>query len=178
MDNGKNLKLEKKEKRKMNLKRLNLTVLLVTILVLVPTIQIVYASPLSTFYLSGGVYPQGFYTVWNEGSTYYAKNRYGFLEFSGTNASQVVNSCIDAFRSDEAPYGYIAGIIHFANGKYVFTHPIVIDRPNVIIEGEGRATEFRPSGNVESLIHIYTPTDSASNTHAIVIRNLIFYNPS
>jgi len=94
MDNRKNLKLEKKEKRKMNLKKLNLTVLLVSIIVLVPTIQIVYASPLSTFYLSGGIYPQADYTIWKEGSTYYAKNAYGLIQYSGTNASQIINSAV------------------------------------------------------------------------------------
>jgi len=164
----------------MNLKKLNLTVLLVTILVLVPTIQIVYASPLSTLYLSGGVYPQGHYTIWHEGSTYYAKNRFGYLEFSGTNASKVVNDCIDAFRSDEGAYGYEAGIIHFVNGYYIFDSPIIVNKPNVIIEGEGRATELRPSGVTppESIILVYTPTTAVTNTHATVIRNLIFYNPN
>lgn len=76
----------------LNLKKLNFTILLVTILVLVPTIQIVYASPLSTFYLSGGIYPSArTYTVWREGSNYYAKNAYGFQpSYSGsTNATQV-----------------------------------------------------------------------------------------
>jgi len=81
----------------MNLKKLNLTVLLVTILVLVPTIQIVYASPLSTFYLSGGIYPRGDYTIWKEGSYYYAKDSYGFIPSWGktTNGSQVWQNSIN-----------------------------------------------------------------------------------
>jgi len=85
----------------MNLKKLNLTVLLVTILVLVPTIQIVYASPLSTFYLSGGIYPQAHYTVWKEGSYYYAKDIYGFIPSWGksTNGSYVLQTALDSLSS-------------------------------------------------------------------------------
>jgi len=81
----------------MNLKKLNLTVLLVTILVLVPTIQIVYASSLSTFYLSGGIYPQADYTIWKEGSYYYAKNAYGYQpSWSGsTNATDVIQNAVN-----------------------------------------------------------------------------------
>jgi len=108
MDNRKNLKLEKKEKRKMNLKKLNLTVLLVTILVLVPTIQIVYASPLSTLYLSGGHYPQGTYTLWKEASYYYAKNSYGLIAYSGTNASQILTSVSSACNNGGKIFLYIA----------------------------------------------------------------------
>jgi len=87
----------------MNLKKLNLAVLLITILVLVPTIQIVYASSLSTFYLSGGIYPNAVsYTIWREGSNYYAKNAYGYQpSWSGsTNASQVTQNALNAM-----PYG-------------------------------------------------------------------------
>ena len=96
----------------MNLKTLNLTVLLVTILVLVPTIQIVYASPLSTFYLSGGIYPQADYTVWKEGTYYYAKDLYGFIPSWGkdTNFIDIMYECHDAL-----PNG---GIIQLGKGLF------------------------------------------------------------
>jgi len=132
MDNRKNLKLEKKEKRKMNLKKLNLTVLLVTILVLIPTIQIVYASPLSTFYLSGGIYPHGVsYTIWREGSYYYAKNAYGFIHYSGTNGSQIFQNCIDILTPNENS----GGVIFLPNGEYTASFLL---KWNVVIIGENQ----------------------------------------
>jgi len=143
MDNRKNLKLEKKEKRKMNLKKLNLTVLLVTIIVLVPTIQIVYASPLSTFYLSGGVYPQGTYTIWKEGTKYYAKNGYGLhtSESGSTNASYVINNALDSMTK--------GGILHFAPDYFWTDSPIQIDYTKlpIIIEGEGMLLDYPSTYN-------------------------------
>jgi len=119
----------------MNLKKLNLTVLLVTILVLVPTIQIVYASGLSTFYLSGGIYPHSVnYTIWKEGTTYYAKNAYGFLQFSGTNLTKVANDAINALPSisvqlpdpSTTVITTVTGWIHFHVGKFYLSNPIQI----------------------------------------------------
>jgi len=126
----------------MNLKKLNLTVLLVTIIVLVPTIQIVYASPLSTFYLSGGIYPHGVtYTIWRESSTYYAKNAYGLLQYSGTNASQIINNAVGNNR-----------FIFLKAGIYELDEPISIASVNNLrIKGEGMGlTILKKAGIVKN----------------------------
>lgn len=47
----------------------------------------------STFWISSGVYPGApSYTVWREGSMYFAKDAYGKIGFSGTNASQIIQN--------------------------------------------------------------------------------------
>jgi len=88
----------------------------------------VYASPLSTFYLSGGVYPQGSFTIWREGSYYYAKNAYGFIQVTSNNFTYLWNTCLDAFPA----YG---GTILLKAGYYLGY--IIIDRDGVIVKGEG-----------------------------------------
>lgn len=136
------------------------------------------ATPSSTFYLSPGVYPGApSYTIWKEGSDYFAKDENGQLKYSGTNASAIVNSCIESLESEA--YGYKAGIIHFNNGYYTFDSSIIVNKPNIILEGEGRSTELRPSSSsLDAIILIYTDADASTNTHATVIRNFIFYNPN
>jgi len=57
-------------------------------------------TPTTTFTISPGVYPGApDYTIWKEGSNYFAKNKYGEIEFSGTDASTVIQSAIDALTS-------------------------------------------------------------------------------
>jgi len=130
----------------MNLKKLNLTILLVTVLVLVPTIQIVYASPLSTFYLSGGIYPASpSYTVWRENSNYYAKNAYGFQpSWSGsTNASQVIQNCFDALPvgSYSGSYYPEGGKVFLFSGSYDISGTITLHEGQHLI-GSGRGNTF------------------------------------
>lgn len=49
-------------------------------------------TPSSTFTISGGIYPGSpTYTIWREGSNYFAKDENGLLAYSGPNASQVIN---------------------------------------------------------------------------------------
>jgi len=166
MDNRKNLKLEKKEKRKMNLKKLNLTVLLVTILVLVPTIQIVYASPLSTFYLSGGIYSGApTYTLWGEGvpetPTYYAKNANGYIVSTSSNASQVIQKAVDGCNNGDN--------ILFKKTSYHIDTQITIPK-SISLFGEGISyTAFYQWTNNITMFK-YTET-----TAGITIKDLLFY---
>ena len=52
-------------------------------------------SPSTTPTFSSGPYPGApTYTIYTNGSWYYAKNAYGAIDYSGTNASQIINSCI------------------------------------------------------------------------------------
>jgi hypothetical protein len=84
-------------------------------------------APSGTFYISQGVYPGApSYTVWKEGSTYFAKNAYGRIDFSSINASQVFSDIVnvglpkattytwEGNRLQDAPYGSI----YFKAGRY------------------------------------------------------------
>ena len=54
-------------------------------------------TPTTTFTISPGVYPGApDYTIWKEGSNYFAKNKYGEIEFSGTNKIEIVQNVMDA----------------------------------------------------------------------------------
>jgi len=93
-------------------------------------------SPASTFYISGGVYPGApSYTVWKEGSNYFAKNANGFIEYSGTNASQTINAILTSH--------YSVFIMH---GTYVLDTKIVLNYGNIGISGEGNSTILSYSG--------------------------------
>jgi hypothetical protein len=86
-------------------------------------------SPTSTFTISTGIYPGApSYTIWNEGSDYFAKDANGFIGYSGTNFTTLSTSCISALPSN-------GGKITIEVGAYA--GHIVIDRSNVILEGEG-----------------------------------------
>lgn len=53
------------------------------------------AAPSSTFTISGGVYPGApSYTIWAEGSNYYAKDGNGLLASESSNASTVINNAL------------------------------------------------------------------------------------
>jgi len=54
-------------------------------------------SPFSTLMISPGVYPGApSYTIWMEGSNYFAIDANGMTAFSGTNASQILQNTLDA----------------------------------------------------------------------------------
>ena len=60
------------------------------------------ASPSTTQIIGGGIYPGApSYTIWKEGSNYFAKNANGEIVFSGTSASQVVQNTIDIMNEGE-----------------------------------------------------------------------------
>lgn len=135
----------------MNLKILNLTVLLITILVFIPTIQIVLAESESTFYISVGIYPHGDYTIWKQSSTYYAKSRYGKILCYDTNVSYVVNTAIQALPSGNPSGGdYLAsgGEIYFSKGTYDFDTSINIVRNGTILNGLRRGTFLKTSNDI------------------------------
>jgi len=95
-----------------------LTFLLIGIIV--TSVVWVYASPTNTFYISGGVYPQASFTVWKEGSTYYAKNAYGQIVYSGTDADVLINNVIS-----NAPEG---SEIYLKNADYYIDASVIIDK--------------------------------------------------
>jgi hypothetical protein len=52
-------------------------------------------SPTTTFTLTSGMYPGApSFTIWNESSNYFAKDASGLIFSSGTNLTQVIQSCL------------------------------------------------------------------------------------
>lgn len=75
------------------------------------------ATPTTQMHLTGGPYPGApSYTVWREGSNYFAKDKNGQIDYSGTNASQVMQNAIDN--------GYY---IFIKKGNYSLTHILKVD---------------------------------------------------
>lgn len=88
------------------------------------------ASPSTTFTISPGIYPGApTYTVWREGSYYFAKNSNGEIEFSGTNASQIIQNCIDNMDA--------GGTLLLRQGTYDITHTIIATN-SILLKGEIR----------------------------------------
>lgn len=59
------------------------------------------------------------YTIWREGSTYYAKNAYGRIDYEGTNASQIINNARSSLTSDNKRL--------LIKGDITLTTPILLD---------------------------------------------------
>lgn len=70
-------------------------ILIITVLLTSFAFYVWGASPSNTFYISSGIYPRGSFTVFNEGINYFAKNSNGGLAYSGTNATYIIQTCID-----------------------------------------------------------------------------------
>jgi len=86
-------------------------------------------TPTTTFTISPGVYPGApDYTIWREGSNYFAKNANGEIKFSGTNASQVLQLVLDELDS--------GGVVFFRSGVYQFEQTIFLPS-SVTLDGEG-----------------------------------------
>jgi len=113
---------------------------------------LVYSQTGGTFYISEGVYPGSVdYTIWREGSNYYAKNAYGRIDYSGTNCSDVIMSCIDNLPSvsveivDEAGGGYTReyvtaphGIIQFSGDNFTIATRLQIPiGSRIALKGQG-----------------------------------------
>jgi len=57
---------------------------------------LVYSQTSGTFYISEGIYPSGVeFSIWRDGSNYYAKDGYGLVAYSGTNATQIIQNAYD-----------------------------------------------------------------------------------
>lgn len=80
--------------------RVVIGIVLSSILITGSVLYYVWAAtaPTSTFWITnGGIYPGApAYTVWREGTNYFAKDANGRLSYSGTNASGILQDCIDS----------------------------------------------------------------------------------
>jgi len=80
-----------------NLKKsLKIGLIFLVIGLLIGSLIVYAATPSSTFYISSGVYPGvPSFTVWREGSNYFAKDANGLIAYSGTNETIVTQNAID-----------------------------------------------------------------------------------
>ena len=71
-------------------------VLILCLIVAVFTAGIVVAtSPTQPFTINRGIYPGAVsFTIWEEDGTYFAKNPYGVIAYSGTDAATIINTVI------------------------------------------------------------------------------------
>jgi len=162
----------------MKLKKLNLIVLLVAILVFVPTLKLALTSSSSgTFWISSGIYPHALsYTLWAEDSTYYAKNAYGQISPSETVAETILQDAIDALTT---------GTIFLKDGTFTLwtggfsdSEKIYINNKNkieIIGEGKGATLKVNPNINLtnkDTLFHIKNSNDIAFKNMKIVLDGL------
>jgi len=140
-----------------NLKKsLKIGLIFLVIGLLIGSLIVYAATPSSTFYISSGVYPGApSFTVWREGSNYFAKDANGQIQFSGTNASQTIINSIQADSN-----------IFIKAGTYTLDSTIVKAVDNVVIGGEGKATIIKVADSTS--INAFNITDVSGWT----IRNL------
>jgi hypothetical protein len=96
------------------------------------------------FTIAPGVYPGGpSYTIWKDGSTYYAKNANGQIDYSGTNASQIFLSAIAGMSDGET--------LFIKAGSYKIENKIVVNKC-IILSGEGEGnTELYSTSAIDIL---------------------------
>jgi len=93
------------------------------------------ATPTSTIWISPGVYPGApSYTIWREGSNYFAKDAFGQIDYSGTNASDVIGDALAGLTAGRTWQEKVAIM-----GDITVTAPILVPS-YVIIELDGKIT--------------------------------------
>ena len=116
-----------------------------------------YISPQDTEFTAS-------YVIFTDGSTYYAQNgTSGLIDFSGTNASWVIQSAIDALPSS-------GGEVFIKEGEYTIPYPITL-KSYVVIEGVYRLTTLKLANNANCYIFQKTTTDD--KIEYTTIKNLI-----
>lgn len=115
----------------MNRKTLVIPLVALIIGLLIGALIVYATSPSSTLVVESGIYPGApSYTIWVEGSTYFAKDANGLVVYSGSNATTIANS-VSAHN----------GTIFFKAGTYLIDGGFNLVS-NQVITGEGAATIF------------------------------------
>lgn len=122
------------------------------------------ASTSNIFVISTGAYPgSSSYTIFSDGLNYYAKNGYGAIDFTSTDASTVINQAIRALPvidsnpySNCNPFGKRTGEIVLTAGEYHISSSIVLasgqwlhgaGQEGTVLIGESGVTVIRFYGN-------------------------------
>lgn len=141
-----------KEKHKKTRITIIFMLVLITVALISFQVGITLAAPTTTTLEEGSLVETASYVVWVDGTTYYAKNgRTGAIDFSGTDASTVIQAAIDAITS---------GLIFFKTGTYLCGSAIVINKPYIDFEGAGRTTIIKAS---EIMTRLLDMRSSANN---------------
>jgi len=141
----------------------NALAIVLSAIVLTAVVTYVFAaSSTIPFTISGGNYPGApSYTIWREGSNYFAKNASGVIEFSGTNASQVINNALSN-----------GGRIFCKAGTYIIDSTLLIGDDTWLI-GEGiDKTIFYLADNANC--RIVNNTDQTNGNTNIHIEGITF----
>lgn len=135
---------------------LKTTVGICLISVLLASLALYYvwaATPTATFWISPGVYPGApSYTVWKEGSDYFAKDANGELDFTGINATKVIDDAIDALSTSHGDI-LLVGNISIETGisldqSYVSLRGSLEWATNIVYTGTGSAIRVGLKGGV------------------------------
>jgi len=78
--------------------------------------MLVLSQSSTTFTITSGIYPNGSMTVWDDSGTYRAKNGYGWIVHSNTNASQVINDAINTIGNYPTGKLVLKGQIYLTHG--------------------------------------------------------------
>lgn len=146
--------------RNLNLKKIVVAQILI-IGLLIASLGYVVAQSATTFTISQGVYPGApSYTIWREGSTYYAKNAYGVLlsPSGSTNASQIINNARLELKSVGGTI-LLMGVITITSPILVSTGDGSYDGLNIvgeswIMQGGGIVTQgtlLQTSGAIDAI---------------------------
>jgi len=152
-------------------KGVKVSLIFLAIGILLGTLIAFASTPSSTFYVSSGIYPGApSYTVWKEGSNYFAKDVNGRLRYSGTNMTAIVNNAIN-----DLPHVNVqlpnaaASVVSAPHGKIVikaaqYATSTTIQVPlgsRIIIEGEGTTHQMIANGENGGTQIVNSGTDSA-----------------
>jgi len=108
-----------------------IALVLVASLISAGIVYVFAVSPSSTFTISSGIYPGApTYTIWREGSNYFAKDANGVIAYSGTAAATVIQDV----------FSQLPPMVFFKSGIYDITGSTVIAYTPIIIEGEGKSS--------------------------------------
>jgi hypothetical protein len=97
------------------------------------TYYVFAVSPTTPFNIGGGIYPGApSYTVWREGSYYFAKDANGLMPSwsGGTNASYIITTCLQG-----------NGPVLLEANIYSITSSIIINKNGTSLEGSGSSRE-------------------------------------
>jgi len=107
------------------------------------------SSSTEVFTLSTGKYPTTTtYTVFEEDGTFKAKNAYGVIVYSETNALTLLQKLANNTES---------GIIFVSQGTYILSGTLKLTN-SIVLRGEGNATVFKLANGANSdVIHVKAP---------------------
>lgn len=127
----------------MNLQRreIKIATVFVVLGILLGSLVAYAATPSSTFWISTGVYPGApSYTIWKEGSNYFAKDAYGEIEFSGTSEVEILQDAHDSLTT--------GGKILLMTASYTFDAPFNVTNYGIILEGEAHQGGEEPIARI------------------------------